>query len=367
MSELVKGKKRPRGQGRVFQPKNSNVWWLRYRVNKKQIRESSGETDQSKAEKLLTHRLKEIGADDIGARTFTLPKNQKLTIHDLLEALKRDFELRGKLSNQNKSGLKRADADFGTYRAMGLTADKIDAYVQRRVAEGDRPATINRISQMVGQAYRLAIAREELNHMPHIRLLPEAGNERKGFFSREEFDRVSAALPGELADFALFGYLTGWRKGEIASLTWQDVEDGVIRLRGENAKNGEARQVVIAGELSALMERRKQARLANGVLTALVFHRDGAPVADFRKAWASACKKAGVPGRIFHDFRRTAVRDMIRSGVSQNVAMKISGHKTTSMFRRYDIVNEDDLRQAMELRAKYHEATAKKVISMGQP
>jgi integrase len=308
-----------------------------------------------------------VGADQLGLRTFTTPKNQRLTLHDLLESLKKDFELRGKLSPQNASGLKKAEADFGTYRAMGLTADAIDAYVQRRIAEGERPATINRTTQVVGQAYRLAMRRGDLNAMPHIRHLSEAGNEREGFFSREEFDRVYSALPSDLADFALFGFLTGWRKGEIASLRWQDVEDGVIRLRGENAKNGEARQVVIAGELSAVIERRKQARIASGVLTSLVFHREGVPVAEFRKSWATACKKAGLAGRLFHDLRRSGVRNLIRAGVPQNVAMKISGHKTASMFRRYDIANEEDLKTAMESLAKYHEASAKKVVSMGQP
>ncbi|HXC44718.1 MAG TPA: tyrosine-type recombinase/integrase, partial [Candidatus Dormibacteraeota bacterium] len=118
----------------------------------------------------------------------------------------------------------------------------------------------------------------------------------------------------------------------------------------------------------------------------------GAPVAEFRKAWASACVAAGVgkmvcpkchaesaakacpncevrteyTGRIFHDLRRSGVRHMVRAGVPQNVAMKISGHKTASMFRRYDIANEDDLRAAMESVAKYHEAAGKKVVSMGQ-
>ena len=228
--------------------------------------------------------------------------------------------------------------------------------------------------------------------MPDIRHLSEAGNERKGFFSRAEFDRVHSHLPRDLADFALFGYLTGWRKGEIASLTWQDIEENVIRLRGENAKNGEARSVVIAGELSALIDRRRQARIANGVLTRMVFHRDGETVMEFRKSWASACVAAAVghmvcpkcggegsarecpacdvrteyAGRIFHDLRRTAVRNMVRSGVPQNVAMRISGHKTASMFRRYDIANEEDLRLAMESLARYREENTDRTRTFGQ-
>lgn len=355
-----------RGDGRIFRRKNSALWWCSYYIRGKEIRESTGQTDEKKADNFRKRRLREVGADLIGAQTFTTPKNQKLTVHDLLESLTKDFELRGKLSPQNKSGLARSESDFGHFLALGLTAEKIDAYVQDRLAQGDKPATINRVTQLVGQAYRLAIRRKDLNAMPDIRHLSEAGNERKGFFSRAEFDRVYSHLPSELADFALFGYLTGWRKSEIASLTWSDVEDSVIRLRGEHSKNREARSVVIAGELPTLIDRRKQARIASGVLTALVFHRDGAPIVEFRKSWASACKAAGVSGKLFHDLRRTAVRNMVRSGVPQNVAMKISGHKTASMFRRYDIANEEDLRQAMESLERYREENTDRTRTFGQ-
>jgi len=355
-----------RGNGRIFRRPNSAMWWAAYYLRGQEYRQSTGETAEIKARKFLQQKVKEVGADQIGARAFTSPKASRFAVHDLLESLKKDFELRGKLSPQNKSGLDRAESDFGHYRALALTAESIDAYVQARLAQGDKPATINRITQVIGQAYRLAIRRKDLNAMPDIRHLSEAGNERKGFFSRAEFDRVYTNLPHDLADFALFGYLTGWRKGEIASLTWQDVEDNVIRLRGENAKNGEARSVVIAGELSALIEHRKQARLYNGVLTALVFHREGAPIVEFRKSWASACKKAGVVGRLFHDLRRTAVRNMVRSGVPQNVAMRICGHRTASMFRRYDIANEEDLRLAMESLERYREENTDRTRTFGQ-
>jgi hypothetical protein len=150
--------------------------------------------------------------------------------------------------------------------------------------------------------------------------------------------------------------------------------------------------VVIAGELVPLVERRKQARLANGVLTNLVFHRDGNSIEEFRKSWATACVSAGVgkficgnskcksegterkcahrkatptySGRIFHDLRRTDVRNMVRSGVPQSVAMKISGHKTASIFRRYDIASEENLKQAIESVQRYHEMENKKVVSI---
>jgi integrase len=155
-------------------------------------------------------------------------------------------------------------------------------------------------------------------------------------------------------DFARFGYLSGWRKGEIRHLTWSDVDRTAawIVLRREHSKNGEPRVLPLLGDLAALIERRWTARehqTPNGTtaLSPFVFHQTGAPVRDFRKQWAKACKAAAVSGTLFHDLRRSAVRNMDRAGVSQTVAMALSDHKTASVYRRYRIVDEDDLREAL--------------------
>ena len=141
----------------------------------------------------------------------------------------------------------------------------------------------------------------------------------------------------------------------------------MIRLRPEESKNGRGRVVTVDGDLGALMERRYQARLLEGVRVAdLVFHNEGQPIVDFRKAWSSACIAAGlyymdgekkVPEKLFHDLRRTAVRDMIRAGVPERVAMEISGHRTRSVFDRYNIVSETDLRTAMQKRQAYAQSS----------
>ena len=105
-------------------------------------------------------------------------------------------------------------------------------------------------------------------------------------------------------------------------------------------------------------------------LSEYVFHSgDGRAVVDFKRSWASACRKAGLPGRLFHDLRRSAVRNMVRAGVPQSVAMRISGHRTTAIFVRYDITSEADKIEALERTQAHVNARAAlpaKVASIGK-
>jgi integrase len=152
---------------------------------------------------------------------------------------------------------------------------------------------------------------------PEIRKLDESDNVRRGFFAESEIRKVIANLSPVLADFTLFGWLCGMRKSEIASLRWEDVDGDCIRLRAENAKNGKSRALPLEGELAELIARRKVARQfkvhGTVVLSALIFHRKGEPIREFRKAWSTACTKVGVR-RLFHDLRRSAVRNMSLPG-----------------------------------------------------
>lgn len=331
--------------------KRGDVYWFHFRFDGQEVQKSTKQGNRQAAIKIeAAYRTKlalgEVGLDET-------PERRGLAIKDLLESLKTDYELRGRLSVQNANGIKRAEKDFGSIRVKNLTSTFVDEYKKRRLGDGAAPATINRVLQIIKKSYSLAVRRGDLKRTPYIQLLSEAGNTRLGFFEDHEFRKVHANLPADLKGFCLFGYLTGWRKGEIASLRWEDIEGGMVHLRGVNAKNGEARSVALVGELADLIERRRQARAVkdqSGILVAspLIFHREGLPVCEFRKAWASACKKAGVSGRLFHDLRRTAVRNFVRSGVPQSVAMRISGHKTFAMFKRYDITSENDLRDAMQ-------------------
>lgn len=307
--------------------------------------------------------MREVGCDLEGTRKFVTPQNARLTIPDLVTAYRPELELRkGKLSPQNRSELKNLEADFKGVRAVELTAEKVDSYKAKKLAEEYAPATINRRLIFLKKCYSLAIKREHLTAKPNIELF-EVGdsNARQGFFEDTDFRKLYNALPADLKDFALFGFLTAWRKSEISCLRWKYLENGVLRIPAKETKTKKARSVVIAGELAEVIERRKAARSykkpdETTAVSEFLFHRDGERIIEFRKAWATACKKAGCAGRLFHDLRRSGVRQMIRSGVPQNVAMRISGHATMVMFRRYDIANEADLKAAAEMVQRYNAA-----------
>ncbi len=341
-------------QGRIFQRKRSAYWWIAYCRRGKEYRESSKSQDRQVAERLLEERLREVWAERKAYKPFIGPSQDKVTVGALLDMLEADYRLRSvKAWEQFQAHLQPIREAFGDRRAVTVTEEDIDRYIERRLADGYSAASVNRGTQLLGQAFRLGVRRHRLAGMPTIRRLPER-NVRQGFFEAVDFEALLAALPEDLRDFCRFAYHSAWRKGEIASLTWADVDlaGRVIRLRPDSSKTGQGRTVALEGELLAIIERRQLARLVAGPdgiprVVERVFHRDGEPVGDFRKAWASACTATGLPGRLFHDLRRTAIRNLVRAGVPERVVMEISGHRTRSVFDRYNITSERDKREAM--------------------
>ncbi|MGA2939436.1 MAG: site-specific integrase [Syntrophobacteraceae bacterium] len=152
-------------------------------------------------------------------------------------------------------------------------------------------------------------------------------------------------------------YKTGWRKSEITGVKWADVDlkNWTVRLNAGETKNEKGRIVYLDSELQEILADLWQSRKTSGKLTEHVFmNADGTDrIKKFDTAWATACKRVGVPGKLFHDLRRTSIRNMVRAGTPEVVAMKISGHRTRSVFDRYNIVSEEDLKQAAMRQEEY--------------
>jgi integrase len=203
--------------------------------------------------------------------------------------------------------------------------------------------------------YTLAIRAGKLLSRPYIPLLVER-NARQGFFERSKFEAVRAHLPPPLQAVVTVAYYTGWRiNSELLPLEWRNVDRqaGVLRLEPNTTKNREGRTFKYAeiDELRTTIDALWAAHEAlkaqtPPILCPYVFHRRGQPIKMYRKAWAASVKAAACPGRIPHDFRRTAVRNLTRAGVPETVAMKMTGHKTRAVFDRYDITDETDLADA---------------------
>jgi integrase len=320
--------------------KRSAVWWLKFKAQGRVIRESSGTDDRRQAARTL--KVKEGAAEE--GRPI-IPRTDKITIGDLFDTLVEEYTSNGRRSlDRLQVSLTHLRPAFEQERAVRLTSAEVITYTTARQQAGAANASVNRELAALKRAYRLALKGDRLPRVPYIPMLAEH-NTRTGFFSRAEFLAIRSRLAPELRGLITVAYLTGWRiPSELQPLRWSqiDFKAGTLRLEPGTTKNTEARLIVMTAELREALEGQRAGRR----IVPWVFHRRGKPIKDFRTAWRLACEKAGVPGRIPHDFRRTAVRNLERASVPRSVAMKMVGHKTEAVYRRYAIVDEGSLRDA---------------------
>ena len=329
-----------RGNGRVFQ--RGTIWWLAYYDNGREHRESSGSRDRKDAVRMLRQRLGEVAAGALHA-----PKRPRaiVVMRELFDLAEQHYRLGNRLSSTNRSCLKLLRRRFGRYTVQGCTGVAIGHFMADRLRSGRTPETVNRDMNVLRVAFRLGYQNDLLPKMPVIKKLPEL-TVRNEFFTRTEIDALLPCLPEYLRDLVLFGYLTGWRKGEITGLRWDNVdrEGAVIRLEPAQNKGRTVRVLTLQGELADLMERRWQARQVGDTTAGRVFHRYGQPLGNLHPEWPRACREAGLGHRWFHSLRRSAARNMSLQGIPEKVIMSIMGHKTRGMFDRYNIVTEADQR-----------------------
>jgi integrase len=360
--------KKGKGMGGIYQPSYKDkktgekvtvpTWWIFYNNRGEQIKESSHSTKEADAWKLLKKRHSEIEAGKpVG------PDVTKTAFEDMAPMVVNDYKANGRRSLKRCEGaVSHLRGFFGQDKASEITADRVTQYVTYRQEEKASSGTINGELATLSRMFTLAMRAGKAATKPYISKLA-LNNTRKGFFEREQFEAVLRHLPAEIRPVAITAYCTGWRVHDEI-LTRQkhhlDLREGWLRLDPGETKNGEGRNFPLTPMLRAALEEQAQKtralELAKGAIIPWLFHRGGKKITSFRTSWKKACKAAGVPGKIPHDLRRTAVRNLERASASRSDAMNMVGHKTEAIYRRYAISDEKSLKEAAVKLARLHEA-----------
>ncbi len=354
--------KRERGTGSITRAKYKNkdgVWvespnyMIRYRAGGKLISESTGFTSKMKAEKLLQKRLGEAALGMVPAQTL-----KRLKYEEIRDTLKADYEIKGRTTLVTKAdgskviyGIEHLDGFFAGMSVSSITTARLREFIKKRQGEGAADGKINRDLALLRRMLNLARREGKIHNVPYFPMLKDA-DPRQGFLIPQQFERLRAAMPEHLHPIVTFLYFTGCRVGAAKKVQWSQLvfqgDKVEMRLEAKQVKNRTALTLPLPGDLAKML--RKQFRKAGPVFDAT----------NLREAFRAAAVKVGLgawrdpknhdkgyDGLTPHDFRRSGVRNLIRSGVPETTAMKISGHKTRAIFDRYNIVDSSDLHDAM--------------------
>jgi integrase len=352
-------------RGSVFRPtyvyqgekRTSGTWWVSYSRNGRRYRESSGSEVKADAEALLIRRLAQTRPDGPHPTEAGL-----FRFEELADLLRDDYKRKRNKSDPERR-IRHLARHFNGERAMDIGETAIDRYVAARVRGGAAGATVNRELAALRRMLRLAYRLRWIGHVPTFQMLGE--NVREGFVTEEGIARLLPELPEHVRPLAEALYVTAWRVSDMLSRTWADVDfdGGWLRIEGSQTKEGKGRQFPLIPRLRAILEEQRaradalEAKPTGRPVESLFFYLEGAragqPIRDFRGSWASACERAKMPDLRVHDLRRSGIRSFVRAGMPENLAMRLSGHATPSVFRRYDIISEGDLQDGGDKLSAY--------------
>ena len=342
MESPAKKPRGKRGQGCVYRPKGSRNWWLKFSVSGRVVQESANTESRREAlDALKVKILKYANGEAADCR------------NTMVASLKDSMMSAWRLHGRGPRSIKWAEGCwkhllgfFGQTKANAVSSASIRDYMEFRKGKGASNASINRELSIMQSAFSMGFKEtpRRVAAKLYFERLPESKG-RQGFVEEKTYRAIAEnCLDLYLRAMLALAYSFGFRKGELLGLTVGDVDllAGTVRL--QTSKNGEPRQVNLTQETRELLS----ACVANKKPEESVFTRNGKTVSDFRGTWDKITAAAGCHGLLFHDLRRSAVRNMIRGGIPEVVAMKISGHKTRAVFDRYNIVSERDLTDAAQ-------------------
>ena len=348
--------------------RKADTFWISYFINGRRVRENAHTRNRTEAVRLLKQKIGQaMSGKPVG------PHIDRTTLEDLERFVLDDYAINGKRSLiRVREAFQHLKSFFGGWKVNQITTDALTRYARARIEGvlGNRrgkkstPAkagTVNRELAYLRRGFHLALDAGAVGIIPKFKLLTEH-NVRAGFFERQDLENLLAESPHYLRAVYKAAYITGWRiKSELLTRMWQhvDFEHGWLRLEPGETKNGQARDFPLTAELRTLLKRQfDEARSIEGAMGVAVpwlfFHPDGTRIRVFRTSWRGATRRAGLHGRTPHDFRRSAVRNLERSGVPRSAAMKMTGHLTESVYRRYAIVDAMMLQDAAVKLAAYH-------------
>lgn len=331
----------------LYKQKNSKFYWMRYTENGQLVRKSTKCVKKQDAKDVVDLEIEQW------KRRIGIGVRKPITLKDLIEEVEKDYRLNGKKSADRIQFSKKH-----LVRILGentpveeITERVIDDYKHTRKEEKCANGTLNRELALLRRGFNLLRIQKRISRGPRVSLLSE-NNVRQGFIEVWEYREILKHLPEHLRPLITFLYITGWRKSEALNLTWNmvDFNRRQVRLPQGYTKNNKPRIFPFDDEIEGILKRLWNEKEQRKITLPFVFlnkNKTG-PVLDFRGSWDSACDDAKIGKRLPHDMRRSAVRNMVENGVSEKVAMELSGHLTRTIFENYHIVSTDDLVKAVE-------------------
>jgi len=335
--------------------------WVHYQRGRETIHEPVQTTRITEARKLRARRMTEAARGDPGR------SSERLTVEQLLAGVVRTYELNAKASLRTVRSHVAAwnAAGWATRRAINITTESVEAQQQRWREAGTTNTTINRRCETLRRAFNLALRARLIPHVPHIPRLDPGVTQRGQYLPPGETVLLAEHLPTYVVELLTFAREYGIRRGQLSKTRrrYVDLERALILWPPHECKAREPHLLPLIdpglGQVRRLMAAARPwcpylfhgPRCAPGRHP----HRQYGCVGDFKKAWRTACERAGLPvgrragGFTFRDTRNTAATELRAQGLEEADAMKITGHRTTYVFRHYDLGDVEALRARLEL------------------